>query len=90
MSIEREEIAHNKNPHFQGGISERSFRSVLREFLGYELNEHEIITLTRRFRNRDLRYLQRLSLQVLFSLLQSEMKLVQKRNLKSEYQLTQT
>ena len=59
-----------------GTIHERMFRTILREFIGYELSEHELITLTRHFRQADLRQ-ERLPEETLFSLLQNELKRAQ-------------
>ena len=59
-----------------GTIHERMFRTILREFIGYELSEHELITLTRHFRQADLRQ-ERLPEETLFALLQNELKRAQ-------------
>lgn len=54
-------------------LSSLNSRSVLRDFFGFNLNEHEIITLVRHFRSRDERH-QRLPRHLLVSLLQAELK----------------
>lgn len=49
------------------------FRTVLREFIRFDLTEHEIITLVRYFKDPDLR-INRLPTQQLFAMLQTELK----------------
>ena len=48
----------------------------MREFIAYELSEHELITLTRHFKQTDLRQ-ERLPEETLFALLQNELKRAQ-------------
>ncbi len=60
----------------EGRIAERMFRIILRDFIGFELSEHEIITLTRHFRAPDARQ-ERLPEETLFALLQNELKRMQ-------------
>ena len=62
--------------HDVGYIQERMFRLILREFIGSELSEHEIITLTRNFRSPDMRHA-RLPEVMVFALLQNELRRLQ-------------
>jgi Ca2+-binding EF-hand superfamily protein len=56
-----------------GYIQERMFRSIARGYIGLELSEHEIITLTRAYRTEDMRHA-RLPEETLLALLQNELR----------------
>merc|ERR1711899_434425 len=62
-----------EDPDDSGFVKERVFREILHQFIGYNLSEHQLISLIRKYRSEDLAS-PSLPPAVLFSVLQGELK----------------
>ena len=63
----------HQDPEDTGHVNETIFRDVLQEYVGYNLSEHQIITIVRKFRNPDFQP-PSLPIQKLYAILQAELK----------------
>ena len=61
------------DPDDSGFVNERIFREILHNYVGYNLSEHQIITIIRAFRNQD-QLVPSLPTDKLYSILQAELK----------------
>ena len=61
------------DPDDSGYVREDIFREILQNYVGYNLSEHQIITIVRKFRSRDAKH-PSLPTDKLYSILQAELK----------------
>ena len=63
----------NQDPDDTGHVAENIFRDIIQNYVGYNLSEHQVITIVRRFRNPDFRF-PSLPTDKLYAILQAELK----------------
>jgi hypothetical protein len=63
----------HQDPENTGHVNERIFRDIIQEYVGYNLSEHQIISIVRKFRNPDYQP-PSLPTQRLYAILQAELK----------------
>ena len=63
----------NQDPDDTGHVAENIFRDIIQNYVGYNLSEHQVITIVRRFRNPDFQF-PSLPTDKLYAILQAELK----------------
>ena len=63
----------HQDPDDSGYVKESIFREILQQYVGYNLSEHQVITIVRKYRNSDYQ-MPSLPTEKLYAILQAELK----------------